>query len=65
MTSVTMWIVGDLAKVSGRQLLLNALKHVVSTVSTFFLQSYCAINQIILLLNNTLLLVLFLSGITG
>ncbi|XP_037832033.1 UDP-glucose:glycoprotein glucosyltransferase 2 isoform X5 [Kryptolebias marmoratus] len=30
MTSVTMWIVGDLEKVSGRKLLLNALKHVKS-----------------------------------
>uniref|UniRef100_A0A3B4ZG90 UDP-glucose ceramide glucosyltransferase-like 1 n=1 Tax=Stegastes partitus TaxID=144197 RepID=A0A3B4ZG90_9TELE len=28
MTAVTMWIVGDFEKVSGRKLLLNALKHV-------------------------------------
>ncbi|XP_037542094.1 UDP-glucose:glycoprotein glucosyltransferase 2 [Nematolebias whitei] len=31
MTSVTMWIVGDLEKVSGRKLLLDALKHVKSS----------------------------------
>uniref|UniRef100_A0A8C5IBS0 UDP-glucose ceramide glucosyltransferase-like 1 n=1 Tax=Gouania willdenowi TaxID=441366 RepID=A0A8C5IBS0_GOUWI len=31
MASVTLWIVGDFQKVPGRKLLLNALKHVVST----------------------------------
>lgn len=30
MSAVTMWIAGDFEKVSGRRLLLNALKHVVS-----------------------------------
>uniref|UniRef100_A0A3P9N2B0 UDP-glucose ceramide glucosyltransferase-like 1 n=1 Tax=Poecilia reticulata TaxID=8081 RepID=A0A3P9N2B0_POERE len=32
MTAVTMWVVADFEKVSGRKLLLNALKHVVSIV---------------------------------
>lgn len=30
MSAVTMWIAGDFEKVSGKKLLLNALKHVVS-----------------------------------
>jgi len=34
MTPVTIWIVGDFEKISGKKLLLNALKHVVSTVKT-------------------------------
>lgn len=32
MTAVTMWVVADFEKVSGRKLLLNALKHVVSII---------------------------------
>lgn len=32
MCAVTMWIVGDFEKVSGRKLLFNALKHVVSVI---------------------------------
>lgn len=32
MSAVTMWIAGDFEKVSGRKLLLNALKHVVSII---------------------------------
>lgn len=35
MSSVTMWIVGDLEKASGRKLLLNALKHVVGFSTSF------------------------------
>ena len=34
MSTVTMWIAGDFETVSGRKLLLNALKHVVSMVTT-------------------------------
>lgn len=30
-SAVTMWIAGDFQKVSGRKLLLNAMKHLVST----------------------------------
>lgn len=32
MSAVTVWIAGDFEKVSGRKLLLNALKHVVSII---------------------------------
>lgn len=32
MTAVTMWVVADFEKVSGRKLLLNALKHVVGII---------------------------------
>lgn len=32
MSAVTMWIVGDYEKVSGRKLLVNALKHLVSSI---------------------------------
>lgn len=35
MSAVTMWIVGDFDKVSGRKLLLGALKRVVSIVRSF------------------------------
>lgn len=35
MSSVTMWIIGDLEKASGRKLLLNALKHVVGFSTSF------------------------------
>uniref|UniRef100_A0A4W6FYV6 UDP-glucose ceramide glucosyltransferase-like 1 n=1 Tax=Lates calcarifer TaxID=8187 RepID=A0A4W6FYV6_LATCA len=34
MTTVTMWIAGDFEKVSGRKLLLSALKHVVSIITS-------------------------------
>lgn len=34
MTPVTLWVVGDFQKVSGRKLLLSALKHLVSKINT-------------------------------
>lgn len=34
MSAVTMWIVGDFEKDSGRKLLLGALRHMVSNISS-------------------------------
>lgn len=36
MSAVTMWIVGDFEKDSGRKLLLGALRHMVSNISSLF-----------------------------
>lgn len=39
MTPVTLWVVGDFQKVSGRKLLLNALKHLVSKINNVLFTS--------------------------
>lgn len=45
MSAVTMWIVGDFEKDSGRKLLLSALKNMVSNISSFFILSAVVLSQ--------------------
>lgn len=42
MSAVTMWIIGDFEKDSGRKLLLSALRHMVRNISLFS-RSFCCI----------------------
>lgn len=37
MSAVSMWIVGDFEKESGRKLLLSAVRHMVSNIALFFI----------------------------
>lgn len=37
MSAVSMWIVGDFEKESGRKLLLSAVRHMVSNIVLFFI----------------------------
>lgn len=46
-SAVTMWIAGDFEKVSGRKLLLSALKHVVSYTTLFTLSPFFLISCIV------------------
>lgn len=46
MSAVTMWIVGDFEKDSGRKLLLSALRHMVSNISSLlFILSAVVLSQ--------------------
>lgn len=42
MSAVSMWIVGDFEKDSGRKLLLSAVRHMVSNIALLFIPLYCS-----------------------